>query len=403
MSSRLARLAVVTALLSSVTALTPIAEARPGSHPAAISTYDTRASSVVLAYRRGILDGGGFNHISYNANFTSTTGVLSAQFGLHYLNFKGGPTEDAANGVAGGAVALFNVPVTRRFDNGLPVVGIAPYLGIIPTAIISGEQSFLTLPAVLGLAAPMSPAELITITPWFEVALAVDLDTVIRPASITQGDVCNIIPDLPGCPGYVPGTIPNAPPPAVTIDASTVTQIVAQGVEVELSVNAPMRFGLDTALHVGDALDFTIYGGMATFGSAFGGTMVGIVGGSLVWRWDDIVPGVLPAERRLLKENCEDIEARFRTCPASRTWLRPEQIEAERKAQKEAAKPKPTKAPISPPTKQPKPTIQAPEKPPAPATPPPPAAPAPAAPPPAAAPPASAPPAPPLPPADFPR
>ncbi|HTM44576.1 MAG TPA: hypothetical protein VL137_06450, partial [Polyangiaceae bacterium] len=135
----------------------PVAHARPGTHPAAVSSFDTRASSVALAYRRGFMTGGGYNHVSYNADFTSTTGVVNAQFGLHYLNFKA-HNEAAANGVAGGAIAMFNVPLTRRLDNGLPVVSVAPYLGIVPTALISGQQSFLSFPAVLGLALPMSPA-----------------------------------------------------------------------------------------------------------------------------------------------------------------------------------------------------------------------------------------------------
>ena len=36
-----------------------------------------------------------------------------------------------------------------------------------------------------------------------------------------------------------------------------------------------------------------------------------------MWNWDDIVPAVLPPERRLLKESCEDIAQRFYTCPQS--------------------------------------------------------------------------------------
>jgi hypothetical protein len=374
---------------------------------------------VAFAYRRGILSGGGFNHLSYNANFTNTTGVLSAQFGLHYINFKGSSAEAGSHGVAGGAVALFNIPATRRYDNGVPVIGVAPYVGIVPTAIINGQQSFLTLPAVLGLAFPMSPGDFITLTPWFEAALSVDLDTVIKPASLGSQDICNIV----DCTPFV-NPDPNNPPSTeqeVNFNAQTVTEIVAQGVDVELSVNAPMRFGLDVGFHAGDALDFTLYGGMATLGSVFKNTKVGFVGASLVWRWDDIVPAVLPPERRLLRENCDDIEARFRTCPASRSWLKPEQVEAERKEAEKARRQQGNKAappPAAPPPKAPPPTgapTPVPVTPvpvtPAPASPAPaPASPPPAAPPPAAAPPAAPPaasPAPaapaPLPPADFPR
>ncbi|HEX2877944.1 MAG TPA: hypothetical protein VHO25_00270, partial [Polyangiaceae bacterium] len=381
--------------------------------PAAISTFDTRASSVAFAYRRGILDGGGFNHVSYNANFTNTTGVLSAQFGIHYINFKGSSTEAGSHGAAGGGVALFNIPVTRRLDNGLPIVGVAPYVGIVPAVIINGEQSFLTFPAVLGLAFPMSPAEFITITPWFEVGLSLDLDTVIKPATLNSQNICNLV----DCTQFTQPD-PNNPNPQqqeIQFDAASVSEIVGQGLDVELSINAPMRFGLDTALHMGDSLDFTVYGGMTTLGSVFKNTKVGFVGASLVWRWDDIVPAVLPPERRLLRENCEDIEARFRTCPASRSWLKPEQLEAERKDAEKSRKieepqksPAPVPAPAAPAPAPaaPAPTpaaTPAPTPTPAPA----PAAPTPAAPAPApAATPAPASPAPgagSLPPADFPR
>jgi hypothetical protein len=392
-----------------VVAGTQLAEARPGTHPAAISTFDTRASSVAFAYRRGILDGGGFNHLSYNANFTNTTGVLSAQFGIHYINFKGSSAEAGSHGAAGGGVALFNIPVTRRLDNGLPIVGVAPYVGIVPAVIINGEQSFLTFPAVLGLAFPMSPAEFITFTPWFEAGLSLDLDTVIKPATLNAQNVCNLV----DCTQFTQPDPNNPTPPQqqeIQFDAASVSEIVGQGLDVELSINAPMRFGLDTAFHAGDGIDFTIYGGMSTLGSAFKNTKVGFVGASLVWRWDDIVPAVLPPERRLMRENCDDIEARFRTCPASRSWLKPEQLEAERKeAEKSRKVEEPQKAPApapAPAAPAPAPVTPVPVTP-APAPAPAPAAPAPAAPAPAPAPtpvPVTPTPAPaPLPPAEFPR
>ncbi|HTM47019.1 MAG TPA: hypothetical protein VL137_18810, partial [Polyangiaceae bacterium] len=246
----------------------------------------------------------------------------------------------------------------------------------------------------------------------FEAALSVDLDTVIKPITYTQADICRLTGIC-----FPPGTNPNDPttwdpnnPPrfptnGVNFNVNTVNQIVSQGVKVELSVNAPMRFGLDAALHMSDSMDFNVYGGMSTMGSAFAGTNVTFAGASLLWRWDDIVPGVLPPERRLLRENCDDIEARFRTCPNSRTWLKPEQVQAERaavaKAQAEkAAKPQP--APAAAPTPAPAGGPAAP--PPAPAAPAPAPAPAPT-PAPAggpAAPPTQPAPAP-LPPADFPR
>ena len=59
-----------------------------GTHPIVVSSWDARASSVALEYRHGFMKDGGFNDVAYSANFSSTSGKLSAQFGLHYVNFK---------------------------------------------------------------------------------------------------------------------------------------------------------------------------------------------------------------------------------------------------------------------------------------------------------------------------
>ena len=102
-------------------ALAPEAAARPGTHPVVVSTWDARASSVVLGYRHGSFDGGGLNEVSYHANFSSTGGKLSSQFGLYYLNTSYDADEPTAHGLSGSATAVFNLPVARRFDNGLPL------------------------------------------------------------------------------------------------------------------------------------------------------------------------------------------------------------------------------------------------------------------------------------------
>ena len=63
--------------------------ATPGTHGNTISTFDTTRSSVVMSYNHGfLLEGGYFNQAGYNANFTSSTGKLSAQFGLQFLNLR---------------------------------------------------------------------------------------------------------------------------------------------------------------------------------------------------------------------------------------------------------------------------------------------------------------------------
>ena len=91
------------------------AQALPGTHAPAISTYDTRASSVVLAYRHTASDAGPLNTFSYNANFSNSTGILSAQFGIHYVNFAAKANDSTAHGVGASGVALFVFPLAARW------------------------------------------------------------------------------------------------------------------------------------------------------------------------------------------------------------------------------------------------------------------------------------------------
>src|SRR5688500_13927763 len=83
------------------------ARALPGTHPDPISTFDTRSSSVVLAYRNGVGFTGTSRVFSYNANFSSTSGNFSAQFGAHYFQLKQQPEEPMMHGAAASGVALF--------------------------------------------------------------------------------------------------------------------------------------------------------------------------------------------------------------------------------------------------------------------------------------------------------
>src|ERR1051325_2938138 len=151
--------------------------ARPGTHPIVVSTWDARASSVLLEYRHGFMKGGGFNDVAYSANFSSTSGRLSAEFGLHYQSFAPGQGEPTAHGLAGTATAVFELPITSRLDNGLPSVALGLYVGAAPTALISGSLNYITIPAVLGVGLPVTPTKAVTFTPWFELSPGVNLDT----------------------------------------------------------------------------------------------------------------------------------------------------------------------------------------------------------------------------------
>lgn len=302
--------------LAALAAFAPDAEARPGTHPIVVSTWDARASSVVLGYRHGLLDGGGLNEVSYHANFSSTGGKLSSQFGLYYLNLSHDSSEPTAHGLAGSATAVFNLPVARRFDNGLPLAAIDFYLGSAPTALISGERNYLTLPFVLGFGVPMTPAKALTITPWFEFSPSVNLDTEIHSFHITPEDAKKYV-DVNTMTGDI----------NVNFTAGDVEELIGKSVDLKTSVAIGARAGLDLALHASDSFDFGLNAAMSSFGSAFSGTRVLYVGGGFAWRWDNIVSAVLPAEKRLLDESCDAVEQRFRSCPNSQKWRSPEDVE----------------------------------------------------------------------------
>jgi hypothetical protein len=314
---------------------------------------------VVFAYRHGFSDAGSFNTFSYNANFTSTSGRLSAQFGIHYVNFKEADADTRAHGVAGSGVAVLEFPIAGRFEDGVPKAAFALNLGGVPTAFISGERNFLTVPFVLGFGLPISPVRFVTFTPWYELAFSANVDTIVRPEGVT---------------------IDTTDPSVVMVDPVThtatlkqdaVKDALAKGVTIDVGVSVPMRAGLDLTFHLGKTADINLYGMFSTLGGAFSGDSVETVGASLLFRWDDIVPAVLPKPIVIEHESCDITERRFRACPNARFWLTPEQ-----RGQSAAPDAAPaTTAPAAPSTPAPSPTPAAPA--PAPAPTPTPAQPAP--------------------------
>lgn len=290
------------------------AQALPGTHAPAISTYDTRASSVVLAYRHGSSDAGPFNSYSYNANFSSTTGKLSAQFGIHYLNFASKLNNATAHGAGASGVALFVFPVAGRYSNGVPKAAISFDIGAVPTVYVSSQRNYLTVPLVVGFGVPLSPFRALTITPWFELAPSANLDTIFKPADINVGpDAVTVTPNP------VTNTVD------VKLNQGAVEAAVKKGVTIDYGFSVPMRVGLEAGIHLGESADLNGYASISSLGGGFSGSSVISLGAGLVFRWDDMVPAVLPAERRLEREGCDVIETRFRSCPNSRQWLSPEQ------------------------------------------------------------------------------
>jgi hypothetical protein len=178
--------------------------------------------------------------------------------------------------------------------------------------LISGERNYLSIPFVIGVGVPVTPAKMITITPWFEMSPGVNLDTVIEDFTFE-----NERPE-----DYI-----NLATGEIELDQEDIERVLSESVELDLSFAIGARAGLDLALHVSDAVDLTARASLSTVGTAFSGTSVVYLGGGLVFRWDDVVPAVLPPEKRLLSESCDDIEARFRSCPNRQRWRSPEETE----------------------------------------------------------------------------
>jgi hypothetical protein len=261
------------------------AAARPNTHAPAISTWDTRASNIVFGYQGALFGRTTSNILSYNANFASTSGVLLAQFGLHYISYKRRDDEPLARGVSAGGVALFNFPLSERYTNGVPPSAFAFYIGGVPTALIAGRLNFLSVPAVLGVGVPLSPSPSVTITPWLELSPGLNFDTRINEISTQEA----IDAALDG-----------------TLTEDEVEDLVREGLDAELKTSLGARAGLSASFHLGERVDLdadlTLGGGAVSLGAG------------LVIRWDAIVPGVRPPSYG----DCADVEERVRACRAGR-------------------------------------------------------------------------------------
>ena len=282
-----------------------LATAEPGTHALPISTWDTRASSVALGFRPGFLSGGHFDILSYNANFTATNGNLSSQFGIHYLNVRPGSGDAVRQGLGATAVALFSNPVGERYDSGIPKAAVAIYVGTAPTTLISSESASVSVPLLLGIGTPWSPSEAVTITPWIEGSPGLNLDTRIRTATV----------DLANTGTTVTGTPQN---PQVMLSSAAISKILARTVDEHTSVTMGLRAGLDFAFRLSDSVDFDVSGALGSLGVALHGTTVAWIGGGLVFRWDKVVPTVLPPDSRLRNEDCGAVEERYRACQVPR-------------------------------------------------------------------------------------
>lgn len=273
--------------------------ALPNTHAAAISTWDARASSVAFGVGRLVSGSRQYATLSYSANFSSTSGLLSAQFGAHYASYRPSEDADLARGASAGGVALFTIPMADRFPGGIPRQSLSLYVGGVPTALLGKQRNFVSIPLVLGVGLPYSPSSAITLTPWAELSPSLNFDTSLREVS-TRAAVDSAIDG--------------------TLTRDEVEALIEEGLEVQGGTGVGKRAGLAMSLHLGLSVDFDVN---VVLGAGGGG--VAMTAG-LAIRWDDQVPGVTGGRGALERSSCQAVEARFRSCPAARRYVvRPEE------------------------------------------------------------------------------
>lgn len=283
--------------------------AKAGTHGRAVSSWDTTRSTVVFDYRHGFLLGGGFtNTIGYNANFTSTTGKLSSQFGLQYMNLAPDAVDSTLHGAVVSVIALYAFPFGKRYSNGLPKAAFSIYGGVVPTAIFNGEHNYVTFPFTLGLGLEINPIRQISIIPWVEGAPSANLDTIIRydefQNRLSEGSIDDVKIEYG----------PNGEVVDVQVDNAVVDEILEDVVDLEFSVSFRLRAGLSFVLNLGDRVDLQINGSIAQIGNDFSAKPTVFIGSALVFAWDDPPLAILPEEERTKSLSCKSVQSKYVTC-----------------------------------------------------------------------------------------
>ena len=282
---------VVCALTSSLLLWSVESSAAPGTHAPIVSTWDTGASSVSASFNAGLFPGGHLYFGSYTSSFSSTSGKVSAQFGVHYVNYLQGAGLPAANGASGTAAFVFSAPVLGRYDRGLPRLALGFYVGLAPTLLVSGERNYLWIPLTTGLAAPFAPAPFVSVVPSFEVGGGATLDTVIRAPEFKPSDVATAV----------------GPDGTIRFTQADIERLVAESVKYEVGAAVSLRGGVGVVFHLGERVDVGADVGLGNVGNLSSGALAVFMGGKLQLHWDSVVPAVLPAKTRLERESCEDV------------------------------------------------------------------------------------------------
>lgn len=273
--------------------------ATPGTHPTMVSTWDTTASSITGGFTGASFGSGGRMFVgSYASSFSSTSGNIGAQFGVHYINYAESSVAPVAHGGSGSAAFVFSAPLLGRHASGLPKVALGFYVGVAPTLLVSGERNYGWVPLTTGIAAPISPWPFLSVVPSFEAGMGITLDTIVRA------------PDFTTTAGTVVG-----PDGSIRFSQADIDRLVADSLRYEVRAAATFRGGLGVAIHLGERIDLGADLGLGNVGTLSEGSLGIFAGAKLQLHWDSVVPAALPARTRLERESCEDVEERFRSCP----------------------------------------------------------------------------------------
>lgn len=265
-SRRLAQLAISALTALTTSALTvQEAQARAGLSAPTVATFDTRASSLGFSWLEGTVEGGHLRYGTYWTSFSSTTGRLSSQFGLHYLGF--GNRTSSGHGLAGSVTAQYQIPLAGRQPNGLPWVALAPYGGVSPSGIVTSDFANVSLPMHVGLGIPVSPLPWLTLTPWGEISWGGSLDLSVNRAKLNE--------------------LENAEEPPKDLDP-------ADFVRYQLQEMTTGRFGMQVGLHLGQRVDLQLQAAAHWLRDGAPGQLVPVYGATFLWHWDEVVPAVLP-------------------------------------------------------------------------------------------------------------
>ena len=255
-----------------VVALVCVAEtahAGESAYPFSVSSFDTRASSVVLSLHQAFAPDAQAVFASYNANFTNTSGRLSAQFGIHYMHQEE-TDENPLNGIAGSGIALYAHPIGARNELGMPTTAFAIYAGGAPYVIVGRADGGISVPVIAGMAFPLTPSPTVSLVPFGEGFFAADLTAGPSAVTLTFDE----------------------PVTETELDEAEVQNLIDDSIEYNFDTSYGWRAGLHIRLRVNDDTDLNLRAGAGSMGVASGEEIALMAGAMVVFRWDRVVPSI---------------------------------------------------------------------------------------------------------------